>query len=364
VYQEYYGLTERPFDLTPNSRYLYLTPMHREALAAVQYAITARRGIAIVVGEAGTGKTTVVRAALRALKGQRVHVSYLNNPTLTRTEFLQFLTRAFGLGKDAATSKVDLLSALTAKLARYHAADTATVLVVDEAQSLPNDLLEEIRLLANIETSTAKLLQVVLMGQPELAERLNDPSLRPLKQRVAIRAQLGPLDLRGTSSFIAGRLRVAGGQPAAIFTPKAVELIYAYSGGVPRTINVICDNALLTGFATDARPIGPAIIDEVARDFDLKRREPGGSLELRESSQPALRPARQPAAAEGPAALWPRQPAPAPAPAPGPVPRPAASRPVTLHPEGPPPEDERRGGNGDDRALFSGFGGRRRWFSS
>ena len=376
MYQEYYGLTERPFDLTPNSRYLYLTPMHREALAAVQYAITARRGIAIVVGEAGTGKTTVVRAAIRALKGQRVRVSYLNNPTLTRTEFLQFLTRAFALGKDVTTSKVDVLSALTAKLARYHAANRATVLIVDEAQSLPHDLLEEIRLLANIETSTAKLLQVVLMGQPELAERLNDPSLRQLKQRVAIRAELGPLDLRGTSSFIAGRLRVAGGQPAAIFTPRAVELIYAYSGGVPRTINVICDNALLAGFATDSRPIGPAIIDEVARDFDLKRREPGGSLELVEPSQPAPRPARPPAAAAGgPAALWPRQPGsvkpaptptptPTPAPAAAPAPRPAASRSVTVRPEGPRPEGDRRGGSGDDRALFSGFGARRRWFSS
>jgi general secretion pathway protein A len=360
VYQEYYGLTERPFDLTPNPRYLYLTPMHREALAAVQYGITARRGIVIVVGEAGTGKTTIVRAALRALKGQKVRHTYLNNPALTRAEFMQFLARAFGLGEDAATSKVDLLSELTAKLARYHGDDTTTVLIVDEAQSLPHDLLEEIRLLANIETSTAKLLQVVLVGQPELSERLNDTSLRQLKQRVAIRAILEPLDLRATSSFIAGRLRVAGGQPAAIFTPQAVEMIYRYSAGVARTINVICDNALLAGFATDAKPIGPAVIEEVARDFDLKQHDAGGRLVLADQLQ---RPAAAPAAPAAPAASA------APA-APPPIRR---GEPAAALPERPPvttpndPEPVATAGTKSptprDRELFTTFGGRRRWFS-
>jgi type II secretory pathway predicted ATPase ExeA len=347
MYLEYYGLTERPFDLTPDPRYLYLTPMHREALAAVQYAITARRGIAVVVGEAGTGKTTIVRAALRALKGQRVRHTYLNNPALTRAEFLQFMARAFGLGENAAVSKVDLLSELTAKLARYHGEDTTTVLIVDEAQSLPHELLEEIRLLANIETSTAKLLQVVLVGQPELAERLNDPSLRQLKQRVAIRAALEPLDLRATSAFVAGRLRVAGGQPAAIFTPAAVEAIYRYSGGVARTVNVICDNALLTGFAADARPIGPRLIDEVAGDFDLAVAANGGTLAL---TEPPPRPAPPPApgaatTAIGPERRVPRVEAPA-----EPAARSGAAAPTSRRAD-------------PDRELFSTFGGRRRWFS-
>ncbi len=269
MYHEYYGLTERPFDLTPNARYLYLTPMHREALAAVQYGITSRRGIIVVTGEAGTGKTTIVRAALRALRGENVRQTYLNNPTLTREEFLQFLTKAFRLGTDAAESKTDLLSKLTASLAKSHAAGQVTALVVDEAQSLPHQLLEEIRLLANIETSTAKLLQVVLVGQPELADRLNDTSLRQLKQRVAVRATLRPLDLRATAALIAGRIRVAGGNPPEVFTPAAVELVYRYSGGVARTINVICDNALLSGFAAEQRPVGPVIVEEVSRDFDL-----------------------------------------------------------------------------------------------
>jgi general secretion pathway protein A len=355
VYQEYYGLTERPFDLTPNPRYLYLTPMHREALAAVQYGITARRGIVIVVGEAGTGKTTIVRAALRALKGQKVRHTYLNNPALTRGEFMQFLARAFGLGEDAATSKVDLLSELTAKLARYHGDDTTTVLIVDEAQSLPHDLLEEIRLLANIETSTAKLLQVVLVGQPELAERLNDTSLRQLKQRVAIRAILEPLDLRSTSSFIAGRLRVAGGQPAAIFTPQAVEMIYRYSSGVARTINVICDNALLAGFATDAKPIGPTVIEEVARDFDLKQHEAGGRLVL--ADQP---PAPAPAAPATPAATAAPPPIRRAEPAAAPPERPPAA---TSNDREPVATTPTKSHTPRDRELFSTFGGRRRWFS-
>jgi general secretion pathway protein A len=273
MYHEYYGLTERPFDLTPNTRYLYLTPMHREALAAVQYGITSRRGIIVVTGEAGTGKTTIVRAALRALRGENVRQTYLNNPALTREEFLQFLTKAYRLGPEAAESKTDMLSRLTATLARNHAQNQITTLVVDEAQSLPHELLEEIRLLANIETSTAKLLQVVLVGQPELADRLNDPSLRQLKQRVAIRATLKPLDLRATAALIAGRIRVAGGNPPEVFTPAAVELVYRYSGGVARTINVICDNSLLSGFAAEQKPVGPAIVEEVCRDFDLTPRD-------------------------------------------------------------------------------------------
>lgn len=292
MYHEYYGLTERPFDLTPNTRYLYLTPMHREALAAVQYGITSRRGIIVVTGEAGTGKTTIVRAALRALRGENVRQTYLNNPALTRDEFLQFLTKAYRLGPEAAASKTDMLSRLTATLARNHAQNQITTLVVDEAQSLPHELLEEIRLLANIETSTAKLLQVVLVGQPELADRLNDPSLRQLKQRVAIRATLKPLDLRATAALIAGRIRVAGGNPPEVFTPAAVELVYRYSGGVARIINVICDNSLLSGFAAEQKPVGPAIVEEVCRDFDLTPRD-----------QPPSRPPLSRQAGEVPRAL-------------------------------------------------------------
>lgn len=353
MYHEYYGLSERPFDLTPNTRYLYLTPMHREALAAVQYGITSRRGIIVVTGEAGTGKTTIVRAALRALRGENVRQTYLNNPALTRDEFLQFLTKAFHLGAESAQSKTDLLSKLTASLAKAHASGQVTALVVDEAQSLPHELLEEIRLLANIETSTAKLLQVVLVGQPELADRLNDSSLRQLKQRVAIRATLRPLDLRATAALIAGRIRVAGGNPPEVFTPAAVELVYRYSGGVARTINVICDNALLSGFAAEQRPVGPTLVEEVCRDFDLVPRDtqarssrlpaaetPRATLGTKNTDRPAA-----PTLGTSPAGV-----AAAAAAAAG------AGAPTTTSPETPPRPDE------SSRDLFTSFG-KRRWFS-
>jgi general secretion pathway protein A len=271
MYEQFYGLSERPFDLTPDWRYLYLTPMHREALGAVQYGITARRGIVVVIGEAGTGKTTVVRSALRALRTKNVRHVYLSNPMLTRPEFMKFLGQAFKLSPESAANKTVLLSELTVKLTRHHNGGRAIVLVVDEAQSMPHELFEEIRLLANIETRTAKLLQVVILGQPELADRLNDPSLRQLKQRVAIRSTLKPLDLRSTAAMIAGRIRVAGGKPAETFTPRAVELVYLHSGGVPRTINVICDNALLSGFGADVKPVSSDLVEEVCREFDFPR---------------------------------------------------------------------------------------------
>ncbi len=285
MYEKYYGLAERPFDLTPNWRYLYLTPTHREALTAIQYGISARRGIVVVLGEAGTGKTTIVRSAIRALKRSDVRHVYLTNPMLTRAEFLKFLSQAFKLDPSTADCKVDLIRELTNQLKRQHSAGKATVLIVDEAQSMPHELLEEIRLLANIETPSAKLLQVVLLGQPELADRLNDPSLRQLKQRIAIRCALKPLDLKSTAAMIAGRIRVAGGKPAELFTSRAIELVYLHSAGVPRTINVICDNALLSGYASDVRPIGGDIIEEVCREFDLPRRP---NLTALESAHPPV----------------------------------------------------------------------------
>ncbi len=272
MYEQFFGLTERPFDLTPDWRYLYLTPMHREALGAVQYGITARRGIVVVIGEAGTGKTTVVRSALRGLRDKNVRSVYLSNPMLTRSEFMKYLAQAFKLSPESASCKTTMLSELTAKLTRHHNLGRAAVLVVDEAQSMPHELFEEIRLLANVETRTAKLLQVVILGQPELADRLNDSSLRQLKQRVAIRGTLRALDLRSTAALIAGRIRVAGGKPAEIFTPRAVELVYLHSGGIPRTINVVCDNALVSGFGADVRPVGSDLVEEVCREFDLPKR--------------------------------------------------------------------------------------------
>lgn len=269
MYEHFYGLRERPFEITPDLRYLHLTPMHREALGAIQYGVTARRGIVVVMGEAGTGKTSIARAALRALRESKVRQIFLANPMLSRQEFFRFLARAFRLPMPGDADKVELLRLLEAVLRDYHVRGRPVVLVIDEAQSLPDELLEEIRLLANIETATTKLLQVVLAGQPELGVRLSAPALRPLKQRIAVRATLRPLDLQGTAAMVAGRIRIAGGVPSQVFTPGAVEAIYRHSGGIPRVINVICDNALLTGYASELKPVPQHVVREVCRDLDL-----------------------------------------------------------------------------------------------
>ena len=269
MYERFYGLRERPFDLTPNPRYLYLTGSHREALSNLQYGIVGRKGMTLLIGEAGTGKTTIVRAALDAVAGPSVRCVYLSNPVLTRNEFYEFLAQKFGLSAEAAASKARFLFELEESLMARHRAGGLTALVIDEAQSLPHDLLEEVRLLANFETETDKLLPVVLAGQPELASRLEHEELRQLKQRVALRCDLSALDIRETASYIAGRIAIAGGDSSRIFTREAVQVIYERSAGIPRTISVICDNALLNGFATGVKPVGSPLVLEVCRDFRL-----------------------------------------------------------------------------------------------
>ncbi len=273
MYERFYGLADRPFDLTPNPRYLLLTETHREALSNLEYGIDTRKGLTLLIGEAGTGKTTVLRRALAcagaSLDTRRGGCVYLNNPTLTRDEFLEALARRFGLSADASASKTSLLDELEQMLRERCRQGAPSALIVDEAQSLPDEILEELRLLANIESDTEKLLPLVLAGQPELADRLNDSGLRQLKQRVALRCDLAPLDLRETAGYIATRVRLAGGDAGRLFTRDAVIAVYGASRGIPRTINVICDNALLAGFAADQRPVRAATVEEVCRDFDL-----------------------------------------------------------------------------------------------
>jgi general secretion pathway protein A len=269
MYESFYQLRERPFDLTPNPRFLLLTRSHREALSNLQYGLASRRGLTLLIGEAGTGKTTLMRAVVGEFEEKGARIAYLNNPTLTRQEFAEFLADAFGLDSSAASSKTRLLAELGRVLASCHANGVLTGLIIDESQSLPDELLEEIRLLANIETTTDKLLPVVLAGQPELSDRLNQQSLRQLKQRVALRCQLGALGQAETAEYIAGRIRIAGGNSMLLFTRQAVDAIYKYSGGIPRLISVICDNALISGFAADRRPVNRDLVEEVCRDFDL-----------------------------------------------------------------------------------------------
>jgi type II secretory pathway predicted ATPase ExeA len=270
MYEAFFGLQERPFDLTPNPRFLLLTPKHREALANLEYGLHAQKGLTLLIGEAGTGKTTLIRSALAAGHGSADGgCVYLNNPALTRGEFYEILAERFGLPEGAAVSKARFLLAIEDDLRRRHARGGISVLVIDEAQSLSDELLEEVRLLANIETDSEKLLRLVLAGQPELAGRLNQVGLRQLKQRVALRCEIGPLTVAETAGYIAGRIKIAGGNASTIMTRDAVISIFEHSKGIPRTISVLCDNALLTAFAAGERPVSKSTVRSVAQDFDV-----------------------------------------------------------------------------------------------
>ena len=282
MYEAFYGLRERPFDLLPNPRFLFMANRQREAFSNLRYGLTVPKGLTLLLGEAGTGKTTLVQAVLQEIDQKGVECVLVSNPTLTRAEFFDLLARGFGLSIEARRSKSRFLSDLRQHLVTRQQMGRVSALVLDEAQSLPYELLEEVRLLSNIETASAKLLNVVLAGQPELAGRLNEPELRQLKQRIALRCELRPFERGETAAYVAGRLRIAGGEPAATFSREAILAIHDASGGIPRTINVICDNALLGGFAAQVRPVSLAIIDEVCDDFDLGSRQNGPVIAARE----------------------------------------------------------------------------------
>jgi general secretion pathway protein A len=288
MYEAFYGLKERPFELVPNPRFLFLTPRQREALSNLQYGLTTPRGLTLMIGEAGTGKTTLMQAALSEMSPNTVKVVLMSNPTLTRSEFYEFLARAFGLTQAASDSKARFLVELKNELLERQQAGVISALVIDEAQSIPFELLEEIRLLSNIETTTSKLLNVILAGQPELSDRLNDTSLRQLKQRISLRCLLTPMELNETASYIAGRIRIAGGRPEQVFTREAVGAVFQASGGLPRTVNVISDNALIGGFAAQVRPINAKFVDEVCRDFDIK--SSGGAVSTLEDQRAVIEP--------------------------------------------------------------------------
>jgi general secretion pathway protein A len=298
MYGEYYGLKESPFDLTPNSRFLFLSTRQREALGNLRYALGSSKGFTLILGDAGTGKTTLVRAALSELGDTPYRYVLISNPTLGREEFYEYLARSFALSEEARTSKTRFLLDLQQDVEARFAAGGLTGLIIDEAQSMPHELLEEIRLLGNIETAATKLLNIVLIGQPELADRLNDVSLRQLKQRVALRCELKPLTLNETTSYIAGRLRIAGGMPEKIFTHEAVVRIYQASAGIPRTINVVCDNALISGFAAQTKPITVAFVEDVCRDFDLQNGQQSQAAALEPATAPTQVRAAEPRTAD------------------------------------------------------------------
>jgi general secretion pathway protein A len=267
VYAEFYGLKELPFALTPDPRFLYFTPSHTEVMANLHYGIESGKGLVVVTGEVGTGKTTILRWMMQRLD-RTVLVAYIFNPRLSVPEFYQHVAALLDVQKW--DTKSELLMELGRSLESRHARGLRTVLIIDEAQGLSPHVLEEIRLLSNFESDTAKQLQIVLTGQPELREVLNDPDLRQLKQRIALRCVIKPLpNVEETDRYITSRLLVAGAERTTIFSPDAVDYIFRCSDGIPRSINNLCDNALLAGYAAGEPVIGPSIIEDVADTFDM-----------------------------------------------------------------------------------------------
>lgn len=284
MYERFYGLLERPFDLSPNPRFLCFTPQHKEALVHLQYGLSGRPGITMLVGEAGTGKTTLVRAALQGT-ARTSTIVHLSNPTLTRDEFFESLAFGFGFSDEAGRSKVQFLRELEAALTQDSGGEPHVLaLVVDEAQSVPYELIEEIRLLTNAEASSGRSLAVALVGQPELAKRLDEPRLRQLKQRVVLRCELTPLSLKDTAAYIAARVKTAGGDATRLFSRDAVVAIHQRSKGIPRIISVICDNALVNGYASDQKPVGVAIIAEVCKTLSFDQADSKNDAEIQNES--------------------------------------------------------------------------------
>jgi general secretion pathway protein A len=270
MYERFFDLRERPFELTSDARFLYRTSRHREALANLEYGVSQGKPVTLLTGEPGTGKSTLLHAVMQGEACRHVHCVYVSNPALTRDEFVALLASEFELSERAACSKGAMLGELRRTLVDRRAAGETFALVIDEAQAMSLALLEEVRLLGNLENDTEKLLPIVLAGQPEFAAVLAQPALLPLRQRVALRCTVGPFEVGETASYIASRLRTAGGDAATIFTRDAVILIHELSRGIARTINVLCDNALIVGFALDRRPVDSAAVMEVASDHNLE----------------------------------------------------------------------------------------------
>jgi general secretion pathway protein A len=303
MYESFYGLSELPFELTANPKFLFLNKSEREALSTLQYGLFSAKSLTVLTGEAGTGKTTLIQSALESERCRNVRAIYLNNPTLNPDDFVRMLAMKLDLPAEIGESKTLLLQRLEILLRDRRVAGQITALVIDEAQSLSVEMLEEVRLLANIETPSAKLLPLVLAGQPELSIRLEAPNLRQLKQRVTLRARLEPFELADTAGYIASRIRTAGGRSERMFTLDAVKLIHEYSGGIPRTISVICDNALVSGMALGKSRVDRASIVEVGRDLWLNGARPSPSLPAPTPDPfPAedVAPTRAPHSGEGP----------------------------------------------------------------
>lgn len=269
VYSSYFGLKEAPFNITPDPSFLFASTSHREGLAQLRYGIEARRGFIVLTGEVGTGKTTLVQALLRQLV-EGTQTALIFSAITSPIDLLRYVNEEFKLvdPMQGIRDAHDYISFLDEFLLQKYRAGQNTALIIDEAQNLSPDVLESVRLLSNFETTKDKLLQILLVGQPELNDRLNTPHLRQLKQRVALRHQLRPLSLTECREYIANRLKVAGAT-SDLFLNSATEAVHYYSGGVPRLINVICDNAMISAYALEKKKIEQQFVQEVAEDLCL-----------------------------------------------------------------------------------------------
>ena len=267
MYEKFYGFKEKPFNITPDPKFFYFSETHKEALAYLRYAIKEAKGFSVITGEVGTGKTTLVHRLLNEIDGT-VRTAYIFNPVMGHEDFLNYICEDLGLKSDGVRSHGQNLAALHNFLLSCYAENERVFLIIDEAQSLDTKLLEEVRLLTNLETSTNKLLHVILLGQPELNKTLSDERFRALKQRVTIRFNLRTLDLADTKEYILHRLKKAGARNLSVFNESAIKEIYKYSMGIPRVINIVCDNALVTGYSQEQSRIGKPIIEEVIKELE------------------------------------------------------------------------------------------------
>ena len=268
MYQRFFGLRESPFNVNPDPRYLYLTRQIQEALAGLTYGIQNRKGFILLTGEVGTGKTTLLNRLLDWLRGQRVATAFIFNSRLEVNHLFDFMMADFEIPCDSHEKSQVLLRLNQWLLERYRAGETA-VLIIDEAQNLSPEVLEEIRLLTNLETSTEKLIQIVLTGQPELEEKLKLPQLRQLRQRITLRCHTAPLSLEETFGYIAERLRVGGATGDPIFSKEAIQTVHLYSRGIPRVVNLLCEHSMINAYVDSLRPVPAHLVEEVAREFQL-----------------------------------------------------------------------------------------------
>jgi general secretion pathway protein A len=280
MYKSFFGLKENPFNVNPDPRYLFFTNQIEETLTSLMYGIQTRKGFITLTGEVGTGKTTLINRLLEWLHQKKARTAFLFNSRMNTNQLFDFILAEFDISCESKSKSQQLMKLNHWLLDRYRTGETV-VLIVDEAQNLTFPVLEEIRLLTNLETSTEKLLQIVLSGQPELEEKLRLPELRQLRQRIMVRCKTAQLTKEETHEYVSNRLKTAGAGATPIFSPQAIDAIHLFSLGVPRVINLLCEHALVNAYAENQRPILPKIIEEVAREFQLDEVEPiapeGGS---------------------------------------------------------------------------------------